>query len=409
MGKRERPITVSMGICLLTVGGLLIFGCSGPANPNQKDTVVFGYNDLGMHCMNQDFSELMILPPYNNLHAQVIDRTGENPRIITQGITIQYSIPGNTSSANKTNFWDYAPALLGVTLLPNIGLTGNGLTGTMSPTGDNDWSATGIPLTPIMDDGQENSFALSDIRVLSGGIELANTQAVVPVSWEISCDLCHNGSDAPLSVLDAHDQLHGTTLQTQKPVLCAGCHQQAPLGQAGQGTPGVSTLSHAMHHAHASRMDDVLDQLNNVACYACHPGKKTQCLRDIHSIKGMTCTDCHTSMDAVADPNRRPWVDEPRCETCHQSRKPTFGFEQAGKLFKESKGHRGVHCAACHGSPHAITPTRDAADNVQAIALQGHAGEINICTVCHARWPDEKFDHQFTDGGQQTDKVQSEK
>ena len=29
------------------------------------DMVVLGYNDLGMHCMNQDFSEFMILPPFN--------------------------------------------------------------------------------------------------------------------------------------------------------------------------------------------------------------------------------------------------------------------------------------------------------------------------------------------------------
>ena len=27
--------------------------------------VVFGYNDLGMHCMNSDFSEIMVLPPFN--------------------------------------------------------------------------------------------------------------------------------------------------------------------------------------------------------------------------------------------------------------------------------------------------------------------------------------------------------
>ena len=29
--------------------------------------VVLGYNDLGMHCMNQDFSQLCILPPFNTL------------------------------------------------------------------------------------------------------------------------------------------------------------------------------------------------------------------------------------------------------------------------------------------------------------------------------------------------------
>jgi len=65
---------------------------------------VLGYNELGMHCMNQDFSELMLLPPYNNLRAQVILR-GEEPQLLTSGVTVSYSVPGNTTSADKTNFW----------------------------------------------------------------------------------------------------------------------------------------------------------------------------------------------------------------------------------------------------------------------------------------------------------------
>jgi len=69
--------------------------------------VVLGYNELGMHCMNQDFSEICILPPFNNLRAQVIVR-GEDPHIVTSGATVSYKVPGNTSSAGKTNFWTYA-------------------------------------------------------------------------------------------------------------------------------------------------------------------------------------------------------------------------------------------------------------------------------------------------------------
>jgi hypothetical protein len=89
--------------------------------------VVLGYNDLGMHCMNQDFSQLCILPPFNNLHAQVIERGREEPRIIgsvSNGITVRYAIPGNTTSANKTNFWNHAQALFGVQLQPNNGCGG---------------------------------------------------------------------------------------------------------------------------------------------------------------------------------------------------------------------------------------------------------------------------------------------
>jgi hypothetical protein len=52
-----------------------------------------------------------------------------------------------------------------------------------------------------------------------------------------------------------------------------------------------------------------------------------------------------------------------------------------------------VHGEACHGSTHAVTPTVVAADNVQAIGLQGHAGVIDTCTVCHINRPDDNFFH----------------
>ena len=48
-------------------------------------------------------------------------------------------------------------------------------------------------------------------------------------------------------------------------------------------------------------------------------------------------------------------------------------------------GHGGVACEACHGSPHAIWPVPDvnANDNLTAVQLQGHAGFISECSVCH--------------------------
>jgi hypothetical protein len=356
---------------------------------------VFGFNDLGMHCMNEDFSELCILPPYNNLHAQVIDRSGDDPQIIDDGsVQVHYQIPGNTYSVGKTDFWSYAYALFGVHLKPNIGLTGNGLSGLLKPTGDGDFAATGIPLTPITDAGVENPYQLGLISVKSGGRVVATTQPVVPVSWEISCDLCHNtaGVSTATDILTKHDVLHGTHLLSHKPVLCASCHADPALGTAG--TPGVSTLSHAMHGAHAPRMGQVAGKVS-VDCYACHPGIRTHCQRDIHYAKGITCHACHGNMTAVANPKRIPWQSEPRCGDCH--RRPGFEFEQPGKLYKVSKGHNGVKCESCHGSPHAITPTVTAADNVQAIDLQGHAGTIDTCTVCHRSRPDDAFNHTLGD------------
>jgi hypothetical protein len=367
--------------------------------PFTSPYVVLGFNDLGMHCMNQDFSEMCILPPYNNLHAQVIDRTQDSPQIVNEHVTVSYSIPGNTFSAGKTNFWDFAKPLFGVALPKNVGLTGNKLSGTLLAQPDGDWAATGIPITPIMDDGTENPYALSLIKVTSGTKTLAATQAVVPVSWEISCNLCHNtpGVSVASSILLSHDKLHGTNLINQKPVLCATCHSDPALGTPG--VAGVKSMSAAMHGSHATRFTpEILQTVGGQKnlCYSCHPGFRTHCQRDIHFAKGVTCIDCHGSMAAVGDIKRTPWVDEPKCSDCHTRK--GFAFEEPGKLFKTSRGHNGVKCASCHGSPHAITPTVTNADNVQAIQTQGHAGTINDCKVCHKVRPDDPFNHTLGDG-----------
>ncbi len=223
--------------------------------------VVLGYNDLGMHCMNQDFSRLCILPPFNNLHAQVI-RRGKEPDIVTRNVDVTYRVLNNTRSTNKTNFWQWAPALFGVNLAPDVGLTGNRLFGSMSPTGQNDWSATGIPITPIDDNGNLDPYPLAEITVASGGKTVAATNAVVPVSWEISCNLCHpnvpagtdvTGADVEFDILARHDRRHKTQLQASaaggRPVLCAGCHADPALGTPG--IPGVKSLSRAIHGSHA--------------------------------------------------------------------------------------------------------------------------------------------------------------
>ncbi|HCE00218.1 MAG TPA: hypothetical protein DER07_04175 [Armatimonadetes bacterium] len=341
--------------------------------------------------MGQDFSSLCILPPYNTLRAQVIAR-GKDPKILGAGLSVAYSIPGNSESASKTNFWTYAPSLFGVNLALNTGLAGKGMRGTMDATGLGYYEAAGIPTTPMTDGQSEDPYQLSQIDVRLNGATVATTRAVVPVSWEMKCNLCHSPSDPAKTdddILAAHDRRHGTSLRTQKPVLCAKCHADPALGAAGN--PNLPNLSRAMHGAHAARMGSI--SLSN-KCYACHPGPQTQCLRDVHAARGMTCTTCHGGMAEVASPARRPWADEPRCGSCHNV--AGHEYEQAGKLFKDSKGHHGVMCAACHGSPHAIAPSSQPNDNVQAIALQGHAGTIKTCTVCHTQTPGEAFDHRFS-------------
>ncbi len=406
-GNRVLIVTsLALGVAIFGSGQAWSASPPTPPPPVNADMIVLGFNDLGMHCMNPDFSEFMILPPYNTLHAQVILRKTLRPTIVTSGVAVGYRFFGNTHSADKVNFWDYVGALLGMDLAPDVGLSGHGLSGLMEPGSAGDWVVTGIPLTPVEDRGRENPFQLATITVTNAGAEAARSHVVAPVSWELRCDFCHNGMDAPASVLDAHDDPklgHGTDLANNQPVLCGGCHGQPELGLPG--AEGFATLSRAIHRAHSGRMYDVLDALGGNECYACHPGPATMCLRDVHATSAanpLVCVDCHAAgardpqvaMLALADENRSPWATEPRCgdPACHA--RAGHEYEQPNTLYRNSRGHGGVLCAGCHGSPHAVAPSGEDADNVQAVGLQGHPGTIE-CAVCHKITPPQAFEHRW--------------
>ena len=158
---------------------------------------IIGWNDLGMHCMNESFANLAVLPPYNNLWAQVI-RQGPNPEIVTSGVTVEYSIIDNTYSAGKTDFWQYAKQLFGAPLAPNVGLTGATLAGQMHSASDH-FAIEGVPLTPYRDSKPQPipqnwyPYQLAHLiaRDSATGAVLAETTTVAPVSTEMRCDTCH--------------------------------------------------------------------------------------------------------------------------------------------------------------------------------------------------------------------------
>ncbi len=373
-----------------------------PLSPTADKYVVLGWNDLGMHCYNRDFQDLAVLPPYNTLWAQVI-RVGDPPQLITQGITVTYSFPDNTYSVGKSNFWDYDLALFGVDLPPNVGLAGKGLSGVMDVKADH-FVAEGIPLTEFRDSAPTTPYPyqLAEIvaRDATTGVELARSTVVAPVSTEMHCDNCHYDGgvedvatgrvetnilavhEGDEDVADAGASLSPTDLRPDRPVLCAKCHASNAL--AAPGVAGVPSLSRVMHEKHAGEVPDT-----TVGCYNCHPGPTTLCLRDVMSQShGMGCVDCHGGMEKVAE-NPTPWLNEPRCDSCHQE----AAYKQDQVLYRMSSGHGGVRCAGCHDSPHAIAPSREANDALKFIALQGHAGTLDTCTVCHATEPTQDGPH----------------
>ena len=142
----------------------------------------------------------------------------------------------------------------------------------------------------------------------------------------------------------------------------------------------------------------------------CHPGSTTQCLRGAMSGPATQCQSCHGNMSKVGEPTRQGWLNESTCQACHNGSKrnasavdasgnplsnivdqtfattpnqPSAGYN----LYRFSTGHGGVKCEACHGATHAEYPSLEANDNVQSIAVQGHAGTVRECTTCHQNVP----------------------
>ncbi len=368
---------------------LLLLCCIAPsafAALPAGNYVVLSWNDLGMHCMNQDHANLSVLPPYNNLYAQVIHRGDAYtpPMILTENAALEYSIPGNTYSVGKTDFWTYAQHLFGVSLAPNVGLAGKGLSGTMDFHADH-FSAEGVPLTPFTDAAPsvEDPYQLALVVLRDvHGTELARSRPVMPVSIEMSCVSagCHSSEMAILTNHAGPDE--GGFDVANKPILCAQCHGDPALGGTGPGVAGY--FSQRMHEKHAF-IDEALPGMSG--CYKCHPGQRARCLRGtMNSDFGVVCQDCHGDMAQVAgsiEGGRVPWVNEPSCRECHTS---TYG-EPVGQLFKVSRGHGGVFCEGCHNSTHAEFPTREPRDNQVMIDLQGQAGTLADCSVCHGIVP----------------------
>jgi hypothetical protein len=442
--------------------------CQSP--PSVK---VFAFNNLGMHCYDSDYSVFSILPPFNTVNAQVV-KVGAGatlPAILDNSQASVYfrgvadpSGSFNTTSRGKTNFWDHVVELFGVALPMNVGLTGVKMPGRgnvaqlFDPSAFDPatkwFTAEGIPITAWDNQGRKNYYPLMNIQPfdLSSPVIPAKTSVVLPVSDEMHCSTCHGngGTAADLAtsqkygiaywstdprpkiqyrenILILHGAIRSPDLMSQKPVLCAQCHYSPALDLAGTGPTGDQIgkpmLSYAIHGRHGKTRDNAVPSPGNPAiipgntlttCYYCHPGSTTKCLRGAMGSAGIRCTDCHGGLLSVGGEysNRTPWVDEPKCQSCHtgdalnhlggniRSRiaynqadpaaTPIIATnkrfaEEAGKLYRNSVGHGGVACEACHGSTHAEWPVSDVGDNdnITARQLQGHRGPIIECKTCH--------------------------
>ncbi|HEY3444486.1 MAG TPA: hypothetical protein VGK29_27290 [Paludibaculum sp.] len=394
-----------------------------------------------MHCVDgNDYSVFSILPPYNNIHAQLIDPQGRlvktpgSVRMTYQAVADPTG-SSNRTSIGKTNFWDHVNALFGVNLAPDMGLAGNAMPGAANKpqamkfdAKTFHFTAEGVPILPYPDGGMpKNYYPMMRLTALdAAGKTLATADIVLPVSDEMACSNCHDsGISSPtmpnggwkydpkdpsknykLNIRAKHDDKHKTSLLTTQPVLCASCHAFNALGT--KGAVNVPPLTQALHSRHANSWDTALgmtlgDASNREACYRCHPGSVTKCLRGAMGNAGMKCRSCHGQMKDVGAAGRQGWIDEPACENCHTGTalkyngaiRQTNAFDHTGgplrqpadrrfavttgALYKPAAGHGGLACEACHGSTQAKYPSSHVNDNLQSTKLQGHTGTVSEC------------------------------
>lgn len=220
--------------------------------------------------------------------------------------------------------------------------------------------------------------------------------------------------------------LYETVKVDGRSVLCASCHSTNAL--PGTGFGNIAPMTQVMHAGHADAYDpitkmDLGASANRSSCYRCHPGSETRCLRGamgsavaVDGTLAMQCQNCHGNMETVGSSQRQGWFDEPSCQSCHSGTATHNNgqirylsvFEPNGTervavsdvfatnadtpargldLYRFSTGHGDLQCSACHGSTHAIYPSSHANDNLQSLALQGHAGTLTDCTACHTTMP----------------------
>jgi PKD repeat protein len=462
-----------------------------PISLTAATATVLGWNNLGMHCMDSDYSVFSILPPYNTVEAQLI----VNGLLLTNGAgyTITYQAVAdptgsfNSTAIGKGNFYTYVQSLFGANPPPDMGLAGWAMPGlpnipqsmlfeqTNHPaagvaTPVNWWRAEGIPLSPYDDAHVKNPYPLMRLIAWNAANQpVATNDVVLPVSDEMDCRACHASGtllsveplqgwvwdglperDFRLNILLRHDEtefsnhasLYSAALAARgfnpqglylgvvadgKPVLCAACHASEALGAPSYST--IPPLTASVHGFHAHVTDPVAntslnDIANRSACYRCHPGSTTRCLRGAMGAAvaadgsmEMQCQSCHGTMSQVGSTNRVGWFMEPNCQACHSGtatlnggqirftsaladangtlRTPadtTFATQPnipapGLSLYRFSAGHGGLQCSACHGSTHAEFPSTHLNDNLRNLALQGHVGVMAECVACHTSSP----------------------
>ncbi|MCU7800930.1 MAG: hypothetical protein KZQ70_12505, partial [gamma proteobacterium symbiont of Lucinoma myriamae] len=245
-----------------------------------------------------------------------------------------------------------------------------------------DWfEAAGIPLTAYDDYGRENPWPLYRVQAVSGGIILASTDTVVPISGEANCGFCHNDPDdggngsatqklfnngvpialaeqdtanvpedvrkewaADLNLIRLHDLKHGSgiaepkytpDLTEQTPVVCQTCHYTPALDLAQLGLFGEQNDPDNIFH---NGRDQVVNKsMSNVM----HSHHATVEDLDGNQLFPDMPAAIKNDMGVVTNHEVRRGVLEETCYQCHPGRRTD--------CLRGAMSNGGMLCQDCHG------------------------------------------------------------
>ncbi len=236
---------------------------------------VIARNDLGMHCACPTFAGFLLLPPWNTVRVQVLQKGSDSVQVVSSGITVSYSLAeeNDTTLINDPYFsqWiTYSPKLFpGFQPVVNgkvQGLAGYGIEGNAKYDSQSmSWIATGIPAYPVttgntakdimidpLGGPNRDPFLTANVTVKdSTGKTLGTTSCVVPVAFGGCCS-CHlklaaangypqtpAGSFAYLGVMHGKNSSGINIAQLDPdgdgvggPVRCSWCHWDPAMGES---------------------------------------------------------------------------------------------------------------------------------------------------------------------------------
>lgn len=418
--------------------------CNGTVNENcsaSRDVIVVANNDLGMHCACPGSEYFMLLPPFNTIRAQVIERGGRSPVVLDNpnDIRVEYDTVENTeASLNADPYYSkwiqmmpkygFGPAKNAQGLIQ--GLTGSTLDGQMhAMTGEGWWEAVGIPVFPddsnnspsadkVMIDNlggpNRNPYLSVKVNVFdqTNNQQLATTTTVAPVAFGGCCS-CHltvtknnTGIQNP-TALDSFNEmgrLHGLngsninianidpdTDGQKGPVRCSSCHLDPAMGEAV--APGIKytaganngqrIIDPATGNPYAISQftfSDVLHRghLENPKAMQMDPNLANNCYA-CHPGNGVNCyRGAHVNAPG-SGANGKMW-----CSDCHGDLNQRVA---EGQLLKPWSDQTLPACSSCHTRTGELSSSDSTYLHLgifgRYLNSRGHKNDKILCTTCH--------------------------